>query len=170
MSDQINQPTAGRPVMPKDYGIPENEEGLLPWSYVEDHMRAARNYWISTASSSGIPAATPVWGAWVDGKFYFDGSPETRRGRNIAQNARVVVHLESGDQVVILEGEAHILPGAPDRATAVPVAAAYTEKYAEAGYSPTPEQWDQGGLVIFTPSTAMGWTQFPRDVTRWKIR
>jgi general stress protein 26 len=169
MSEKILQPKAGRPVMPEGYGIPEDNEGLLPWSFVEERMVAARNYWIATANQHGHPAATPVWGAWVAGRLYFDGSPETRRGRNIAQNPRTVVHLESGDQVVILEGKARIFNGAPERSLAEKIAAAYRAKYSESGYSPNPDQWDAGGLFVFEPEMAMGWTQFPKDVTRWKM-
>jgi general stress protein 26 len=169
MSDRNVQPKAGRPVMPDGYGIPDNNNDLLPWSFVEERMVAAKNYWISTASKSGKPAATPVWGAWVDGRLYFDGAPQTRRGRNISQNPNVVVHLESGDQVVILEGRARILDGAPERALAEKVAEAYRAKYSDQGYSPTPEQWDGGGLFIFEPEKGMGWSEFPKNVTRWTL-
>jgi general stress protein 26 len=155
--------------MPDGYGVPENNDTVLPWSYVEERMAAARNYWISTANRAGTPAATPVWGAWLEGKLYFDGAPSTRRGRNIRQNPKVVVHLESGDEVVILEGETVILDGAPERGLAERVAADYTAKYANQGYSPSPDQWDQGGLFIFTPKKGMGWTKFPENVTRWEF-
>ncbi len=165
----MSEPTADRPIFPEGYGTPENNDNLLPWSYVEERMTPARNYWIVTASHNGRPAATPVWGVWLDGKLYFDGSPQTRRGRNIAQNPHVVVHLESGDQVLILEGQASILTAAPDRTLATRLAAAYTQKYAAAGYSPTSEQWDAGGLFIFQPETVLAWTQFPQDTTRWKL-
>jgi hypothetical protein len=70
---------------------------------------------------------------------------------------------------VILEGEAVILSGPPEPALAERVATAYSEKYGALGYSPGPDNWDGGGLFIFTPQTAMGWTQFPSDVTRWEF-
>jgi hypothetical protein len=169
MSDQASfqQPKAGRPVFPDGYGVPDHDEGLLPWSYVEERMREAKNYWVGTATPRGKPAATPVWGAWLDGILYFDGAPTTRRGRNISRNPRTVVHLENGEQVVILEGETVILSGAPERGLAERLAAAYTEKYGPLGYSPGPESWDGGGLFVFTPKSGMGWTKFPEDVTRW---
>ncbi|NLG99495.1 MAG: pyridoxamine 5'-phosphate oxidase [Chloroflexi bacterium] len=159
----------GRPVMPDGYGVPENDETLLPWDYVDSRMAKARNYWIITVSPNGAPAATPVWGVWFDDKLYFDGAPSTRRGRNIMSNPRTLVHLESGDEVVILEGQTVILQGAPERSLAERVASEYTQKYASQGYSPTPDQWDQGGLFIFTPTKAIGWSKFPEDVTRWKL-
>jgi nitroimidazol reductase NimA-like FMN-containing flavoprotein (pyridoxamine 5'-phosphate oxidase superfamily) len=169
MADQVSQPEVGRPVLPDGYGVPENNDGLLPWSFVEERMTAAKNYWIATANREAKPAATPVWGVWVAGKFYFDGSPETRRGRNMAENPHIAVHLESGDQVVILEGMAQML-GKPDPQVAEQVAAEYRRKYANFGYSPTPDQWDQGGLVELTAEKAIAWSQFPTDMTRWKFK
>jgi nitroimidazol reductase NimA-like FMN-containing flavoprotein (pyridoxamine 5'-phosphate oxidase superfamily) len=152
--------------MPDGYGVPQGVAGTLPWSFAEERLVAARNYWISTTRPDGRPHAVPVWGVWVDGKLYFDGSPETRRGRNIAENPAVVAHLESGDQVVIVEGEAHETR-APERGLAKRLAAAYKAKYAASGYSPSPDSWDQGGLYVVEPRKAFAWTKFPQDTTRW---
>jgi hypothetical protein len=167
MSEHNHPPKSRRPKMPADYGLPDSDENLLPWSYVDERMRAAQNYWIVTASGNGRPAATPVWGVWLDGTLYFDGAPSTRRGRNIQRNPRTVVHLESGDEVVILEGGTVIPDRAPERALAERIAAGYREKYGKFGYSPEPENWDQGGLFIFTPEKAIGWQKFPLTATRW---
>jgi PPOX class probable F420-dependent enzyme len=169
MSKLVSEPKIDRPIMPEGYGVPATNEGALPWSFAVERLEKARNYWITTASADGKPAATPVWGVWLDDKLYFDGAPSTRRGRNIQDNPRVVVHLESGDEVVVLEGEAVILQGAPERELAMRVAKDYSAKYADQGYSPKPDQWDQGGLFIFTPKMGMGWSKFPDNVTRWKF-
>ena len=168
MSKPMSTPFSDRPMMPDDYGVPETTAGLLPWSHVEARLETARNYWISTANASGKPHATPVWGVWVNGALYFDGSPQTRRSRDIAVNPAVAVHLESGDDVVILEGTARDI-GAPSRALAEAVSAAYCAKYAASGYAPTPEAWDQGGLCEMRPRVAFAWTQFPQNVTRWRF-
>jgi hypothetical protein len=165
---QVKPIKAGRPVFPDGYGIPKDNEGLLPWSFVEERMQAAKNYWIVTATRKGRPAATPVWGAWIDGRLYFDGAPTTRRGQNISRNPQVAVHLESGDEALILEGEAVILGSAPERDLAQELSKAYTAKYGPVGYAPGPESWDGGGLFVFTPKVVMAWTKFPKDVTRWE--
>jgi hypothetical protein len=155
----------GRPHIP-GYGIPESEEGMLPWSHVCQRMENARNYWIGTTSPAGQPHATPVWGVWLDETLYFDGSPQTRRGRNLAANPGVVVHLESGNDVVILKGEAHQIEK-PDRTLTTRLATAYTAKYAALGYEPTPDTWDNGGLYVLQPRVVFAWTSFPKDATRW---
>jgi hypothetical protein len=106
---------------------------------------------------------------WVDGTLFFDGSPRTRRGRNIAANPAVVVHLESGKEAVILQGEVYEVKEGPDPALAQRLAAAYRAKYREMGYAPEPDSWKEGGLYRLTPRSAFAWNQFPQDATRWRF-
>jgi len=94
------------------YGIqpPTPEAGLLEWAFVQAQMLAARNYWLSTASAAGTPHAAPVWGIWYQDRFYFSTGANSRKGRNLAANPLAVVHLESGDETVILEGQMQAVP------------------------------------------------------------
>ncbi len=160
------EPRAGRPVMPKDYGVPESEEGLLPWSHATERLSEARNYWIGTCRPDGRPHVSPIWGVWLDGFVFFDGSPETRRGKNIASNPNVTVNLESGSDVVILEGIAEAVT--PDLDLRTRLSRAYTAKYAESGYAPGPETWEQG-IYWVRPRRVLAWTTFPTDCTRWEF-
>ncbi len=48
----------------------------------------------------------PVWGLWLEEAFYFSTAAGSQKGRNLAANPSVAVHLESGDEVTILEGKA----------------------------------------------------------------
>jgi len=78
----------------------------LPWSFAEKRLRGAHNYWVCSTRMGGRPHAAPVWGLWLDGAFYFSTDPASRKARNLARNGDAVVHLESGDEVVIVEGKA----------------------------------------------------------------
>lgn len=162
---QHSEPKPSRPHIP-EYGIPNTEEGMLPWSHVGERMEKALNYWICTVSPQGEPHATPVWGVWLNETLYFDGSPQTRRGRNLAANPNVAVHLESGDDVVIFRGEVEQIDGR-DREFSTRLAAAYTAKYQAKGYAPAPDTWDEGGLYVLQPRAVFAWTNFPHDATRW---
>jgi nitroimidazol reductase NimA-like FMN-containing flavoprotein (pyridoxamine 5'-phosphate oxidase superfamily) len=102
---------------------------------------------------------------WVNGRLYFDGSPQTRHARNIAANPFISLHLESGEKAVIVEGTARELK--PARELAVKVAQAYTGKYAAAGYSPQLDSWDAGGLFEITPHTVIAWNSFTDDPTKF---
>src|SRR5918912_177072 len=99
-------PVAGRPRMPKGYGIRTDDEGQLPWIWAEERLADARNYWIATTSPNRTPHVMPVWGVWLDGAVCFGTDRQSRKARNLAANPAVAVHLESGDEVVVLHGPA----------------------------------------------------------------
>ncbi len=92
--------------MPKLYGGGTKRKEYLPWSHAEERLARSRNYWICTTRPDGRPHSIPVWGMWIDGAVYFGTARSTRKARNLAHNSAVSVHLESGDDVVILEGRA----------------------------------------------------------------
>src|SRR4051794_9714981 len=98
-------PHTTRPFMPATYGLDASSEGLLPWSWAADRLLQARNYWVCTVTSTGRPHAAPVWGVWYLHTLFFSTDPQSLKGRNLLTRGDVVVHLESGDEVVIVTGE-----------------------------------------------------------------
>lgn len=89
-------------------GIPERVEGsgMLPWDHVAQRLAEAHSYWAVTTGSKGKTHTIPVWGIWAGGCFYFGTNRNSRQARNLTQNPALVIHLENGDDVIILEGEA----------------------------------------------------------------
>ena len=160
MADQ-RDPKPSRAVLPDGYGVPESDAGLLPWEYARERLERAKNYWICTASLDGRPHAAPLWGAWVDDRLYVEGSPATRWGRNLVANPRAEVHLESGNEVVIVEGDIEDIDDVGD-VLAERIAGVYRAKYD--GYSTQAR-----GFFVLTPRVALGWSQFPKDATRWRF-
>jgi hypothetical protein len=149
--------------MPKQYGLPKDEKGLLPWSYVVERMGEAKHYWICTVTPGHRPHATPVDGLWLEDQLFFGGSPEARWQRNLQSNPAMQVHLESATELLILRGEARPL-SMPSESLTVTLSNASKEKY---GYAPTPEQYTKGGVYVFQTQVALAWKQFPIDATRW---
>jgi nitroimidazol reductase NimA-like FMN-containing flavoprotein (pyridoxamine 5'-phosphate oxidase superfamily) len=155
-------PTASRPLIP-GYGVPESNEGLLPWEHVTSRLAAAKNVWVATVDTSGQPHAVPVWAVWIDGTLYFSAGP--RSARNIAANPKVNVHLEDGSDVVILEGSASVIHDpAPELSKAMDDA--FAAKY---DYRPSSEGTEAVGEGFFAlrPRVVYAWTGFPTDATRW---
>lgn len=163
----MQTPMVSRPEFPDGY-LPKKLDDYVTWEQVEERMTTAQHYWLCSVRPDGRPHVVPRWGVWVGGKFYYDGSPETRHARNLENNPQVNLHLEDGEDVVIMEGTAHALLN-PDRELAVKVAQAYGRKYAARGYAPEPDQWDNGGLYEFTPRKVLAWTNFVQkpDATRF---
>ncbi len=160
-------PTAGRPRFPQGYGIPKDPKGMLPWSFVEDRMTKARNYWISTIRPDGTPHVRPVDGVWLDSALCFGGAPETRWVRNLTQNPAASVHLGREVEVVILEGTAQYITDAKHPLVA-PLLEASRKKYPEyysGSKSPFRPFW------MFRPQVVFAWTleQFPKSATRWVL-
>ena len=167
----MEQPRVDRPQMPEGYGVPETSDGVLAWAQVVERLEASKQYWMATTRPDGRPHVVPRWGAWLDGRLYYDGSPNTVHVRNIVANPACVLHLEDGWQSVIVEGRAAPAES-PGLDLGARIAAAIGGKYGEQGYEPTPDSWegeDAGGLVVFTPAKAMAWFDFPTDVTRFRF-
>src|SRR4051812_37041343 len=123
----MSTPRASRPNLP-DYGIvAENEgEGLLPWSWAQERLAAARNYFIGTTCPDGRPHLMVVWGLFLDDRFLFSTSARSRKAKNLAAEPRCTVTPDNGEEAVILEGVAGPLEDAALRARWV---AAYQAKY-----------------------------------------
>jgi Pyridoxamine 5'-phosphate oxidase len=159
----VAEPTPAAPRIPSGYGVPRDASGaeLVPWSWAVERLEAARNYWICTTRPTGRPHAAPVWGVWLDDAVWFSTSPRSQKGRNLARQRWVVVHLESGDETVILEGQVEEVL---DRDGRIRFADAYEAKY---DFRPDP---DKGGAVyVLRPRLAQTWREsdYTRSATRW---
>lgn len=129
----------------------------VTWSDVVARFDAARNAWFGTVDSAGAPHSVPIWTASVDQVLYVFGERRSVKFRNLQANPRVVVNLESGDEVVIVRGSAYDL-GTP--AQVPDVVAAFAAKYIE----PDDVQWlpevdPSVDLVArIAPSVALLWS------------
>lgn len=147
-------------MMPTGYGIADADEGQLPWSYVEEQCEAARNYWVCTTRADGRPHAMPVWGLWLEGRIVFSTDPASLKARNFLVRPEIVVHLESGDEVVVLEGRVEAM----DPALLPAFLDAYEAKY---DYRPNEEQTE--GVYQVRPQRVLAWREqdFPASATRF---
>lgn len=160
----MNPPKITRPTLPKGYV--DHPISEVAWDYVEKRLTDATNYWLCSTRPNGHPHVIPRWGVFMDGKLFYDGSPETRHARNITENPNVTLHLESGNDVVIMDGTSQ--PASkPDVELAARLSEAYCAKYASDGYAPLPTQWDEGGLYVFTPRQCLAWTKFFENPTKF---
>ena len=151
----------GRPKM-KDYGISGSAEGLLPWEVVVERLSGARNYWIGTTRPDGKPHAAPVWGIVLEQTFYFSTGRQSRKNRNLTASPELVMHLESGDDVVIIEGVA-------EEETDPTLLKNYAEAY-QAKYQYKPDPSDPAAITYaLRPHVVFAWLEssFPNSATRW---
>jgi hypothetical protein len=128
------------------YGTP-SDQGLLAWSWVEEQLEAAGTYWL-VARNPGHPHPRPVWGVWHGQRLHLSvGSPTLLR--SIERDPVVTVHLDSGTDVVIVEGTTG---RATERGPLSSVFEAYNAKY----------DWDYdvaqyGALIVVQPQRVLAW-------------
>ena len=163
----MTEPIADRPHIP-GYGVPDTMQGTLPWSWARERLERAMVYRMATADADATPHLIPIWGAWVDDRWYVEGGP-TRWKRNLRANPKLAINVEFGDEVVLVEGRARELGDGdlgPDVARAI--LGGYA-KYKAIGYEADPANWAGGGLWELQPVKAFAWSQFPTDITRFRF-
>jgi hypothetical protein len=138
------------------------------WEQIAHRLRPARSYWLGTTGADGAPHAAPVWGVVLSDVLYLYSERRTVKARNVARDPRVVVHLDNGEDVVIVHGRLDDL-GRPDART--DVLDAFAAKYdqpADAQYLPSA---DPGFDVLWAvrPARALLWRldDYDHSQTRW---
>ncbi len=125
-------------------------------------LDASRNYWLATVRPNGRPHVAPLWAVWHGNVLYFEGSPTTRWARNLADNPAASMNLESGLDVVIVEGRAEMFRLEPElRGRLID---AWANKYGEYGPNPSTEE-----LFRLVPRTVRAWSQSMEDGARWSF-
>jgi general stress protein 26 len=119
-------PKASRPHMP-GYGMPTGTKGLLAWTWAEQRLRTSHNYYLMTVRPDAMPHAMPVWGIWVNARFYFSTGARSRKAQNLTANPSCVVCTDHPSEAVIVEGTASPMA---DAALLAELAPSYARKYA----------------------------------------
>ena len=159
------EPKSGRPLMPALYGMGKAKKGTMKWAEVEKRLASSRNYWICTTRSDGRPHAMPVWGFYLDGAIFFGTGRATLKAKNLTANPKAVIHLESGDDVVIVETTVEEQP-LTDKAWVKRVDDLSKKKY-KMGLMIIPESV----LYRARPRVVLAWREkdFPISATRWVL-
>jgi nitroimidazol reductase NimA-like FMN-containing flavoprotein (pyridoxamine 5'-phosphate oxidase superfamily) len=155
----------GLPHVPALYGLKPRKQ-YLPWTHVRKRLASAHNYWICTTRPDGRPHSIPVWGFFFDDTLYFGTGRSTRKARNLVHNPALSIHLESGDDVVILEGTAKEVAES-DKTTLAKLDSASRDKYK----MPLMTIPNETVLYAVRPRVVLAWTErgFPKDATRWQL-
>lgn len=144
--------------------------GKLPWQWAAERLTEARNYWIVTIRPTGQPHSRPVWGVWLDNTFYF--STGSLAAQNLTMQPAITVHLESGNEVVLIEGIAEVVNNI---SLVEQVVDLYNQKY---HWNMDPQHLP-GPFYAVHPQLAFGWhfeesevspeTTALGNATRWRF-
>jgi len=98
-------PNMSRPNMPAYGLLPADQgSGLRPWTYAEERLKRARNFWIATTRPDGRPHAVPIWALWTHDQLLFSTSESSSKARNMKAQPYAVMGCEPADDAIVLEG------------------------------------------------------------------
>lgn len=149
---------------PAEYGITEVGPDHAPVDSIADRFANERTWWIASVRPDGRAHSVPIWGIRCEGQLIFGSDPKSRKTRNMIENPFVVVHLESGDNVAILEANVVRL-GVADIPAAV--STDYQAKYdVEMDTSDPAAHWYR-----LDPVTLLSWdeSRFVETAARWRF-
>ncbi|HZU21199.1 MAG TPA: pyridoxamine 5'-phosphate oxidase family protein [Terriglobales bacterium] len=161
----FSTPRATRPYAPH-YGIKAADEGsgLLPWSWAEERLERCRNFYLSTARADGRPHVMPIWGLWLDRKFFFSSGKESQKAKNLASNPNCALATGDADEAVIVEGTVTLVTDR-DLLQRFETAVAAKYNFEMSGYAEEP-------VYVLAPEKAFGLVEsdFVNSATRWTFR
>jgi nitroimidazol reductase NimA-like FMN-containing flavoprotein (pyridoxamine 5'-phosphate oxidase superfamily) len=147
----------------------------LEWVWVERKLTTSSNYWLSTTRPDGAPHARPVWGVYHDGTIWFSTGRSSVKGKNLARDKRCLIHLESADDVVIVEGTAELVTEWEQVMTSEPartVMRQYMDKYLMTEQELAPEgELSDAALYRVWPRVVSAWLEgaYPTTQSRWVL-
>ncbi len=169
-------PNVERPDM-SGYGVPDELDGVLPWSWAEERLLANKNFWVVTVNADGRPHAMPVWGVWLTDPdaFWFSCDPSARKLRNIAANPQVVVTGSDTVECISVEGVARRvdLDDDADASAVATMIETFVSKYwpDESDHAAMERFLRNNAVVEVTPDRAFGIVEreeeFSQRATRW---
>jgi len=147
-----------------DYGLSELGPDHLSLDAVLRRFGAERSWWVATTRPDGRPHAMPVWGLFIEHRLVFSTDPQSVKADNLTSNQAIVVHLDSGDQVAVVEGTAR-------RLTPTDIPAGFSAQY-EAKYGFAFDPADPAvGMFEVVPAKVFSWDEanFAETAARWRF-
>jgi hypothetical protein len=123
------------------YGTP-----LVDWQRVETRLDRGleqapgttgpgrHTCWLATTNADGSPHLTGIGALWVSGLFYFETGETTRKGRNLARDARCSLSVATDEFDLVVDGEAALVD---DRAVVADLAGRWAAEGWPAGVDAT---------------------------------
>jgi PPOX class probable F420-dependent enzyme len=94
------------------FALPDTEFGARTAKHLTDDIVA----WLTIVDASGTPQPAPVWFLWDDSSILVYSHGEAKRLAHLRANPRVALHFDgngNGGDIVVLTGQAEIVPDEP---------------------------------------------------------
>ncbi|HFE66315.1 MAG TPA: hypothetical protein ENJ93_03545 [Chloroflexi bacterium] len=120
------------------------------WQAMTGRLGREMTIWLATVRRDGRPHLVPLWFIWLDGKIYVSSAPRSQKFINLIHNQMVALSLPDTENVLLIEGEAHIAP----RETVDILADYFYDKYEWDFRYDDSDTWR---LIEITPHKILAW-------------
>jgi PPOX class probable F420-dependent enzyme len=125
--------------------------------HIDERLRSELIIWLGSVRPDGRPHLVPVWFLWDGATILIFSQPDNQKIRNLQANHNVILALDDtndGDDVIMVEGHAELLPAGTVDST-LP---AYAEKYGPQFSEMTPATMAQvySQAIRITPTRITG--------------
>lgn len=123
-------------------------------AHIAERLRDDLIVWLATVRPDGRPHLAAVWFLW-DGATILIFSQPNQKVRNLRANANVALSLdgtEAGDDVIVIDGAAELLPSGSVTTELAPYAEKYAAKLREMGWTPHSMAQSYTEAIRITPS------------------
>lgn len=123
--------------------------------HADERLRAEHIVWLVSTRPDGRSHIVPVWFLWDGQSMLIFSQPKAQKLKNIRHNSFVCIALDDtkgGDEPIILEGTAEILPDGAESMQNAAYLAKYGEEIKQMGWDveQTAAQFSTG--IRFTPT------------------
>lgn len=122
-------------------------------------LREEKIIWLTTVGSDGTPQPAPVWFLWDGQSVLVYSLNEAKRNAHIARNPRVALHFDgngSGGDIVVLTGEARVVPDEPSADKNAEYVAKYSDRIKRSFQTPENFASQYGVAMRITPTKVRG--------------
>lgn len=123
-------------------------------AHIAERLRTDLLAWLTSVRPDGRPHSVPVWFLW-DGETILVFSKPNQKIRNLRERPTVIVAIDDtreGDDVVIVEGEAALLPLGEVSTTMEPYAVKYARLLADLGWTAATMATEYTEAIRITPT------------------
>lgn len=146
---------------------------LKPWDEARACLESVPKAWLTTVWPDRRPHVMPLMPVWVEGVPGFTTRPGSRKGKNLAHDARCVITAASETLDLVVEGAATRVR---DEAGLRRVASAYEAKYGwklavrdGSVYDDSLPGSPEYGFYLVTPTRGFGYGPDGLTATRWRF-
>jgi general stress protein 26 len=120
------------------------------WRAIEARLGRESTIWLATVKPSGRSHLVPVWFVWLDGRIFIATGAYSQKFVNLYHNQSVALALPDTENVILIEGEAHVA----DRQATDALGSHFYDKYEWDFRYDDSDEWR---LIEITPRKILAW-------------